>query len=279
VKYRLATLVGAVVAVVIAPLTQVSASTFHKPPAVSRATRAALLEAVCGPYNVNDDGGCFECPTFTGGDEQLEITVSNIHTGAFVNPGSTEAYLSLNGCEGKPADFGGGVLLRKSKSGWKVVRYDAGQAPGNCARFRYETGTVLLVCDGSYFGQGWVTETIGAQYVGPTSTARRPMLYVSANEETCKAKVHAFNLESWEPATIKSGAATELRVVVTENHSVQNPDNCEITSTGKVVTHRLTFRFDGKRFAPNKASAATVACMEGFFLATRADNNYCPRVG
>jgi hypothetical protein len=164
-------------------------------PPVDRATRQAIVDAVCqGKSEKTSIGnGCKVCPTYTSGDGDIP-TVGKIHLGSFVNPGSSEAYVSLLGCELKQYNYGGAVLLRKTAKRWRVLRFDPGNQAEDCARFGYKTGTVLLVCSDTYFSQGIVAELMRARYVGPGSTSARTLLVLGANVESCDAEKYRFDV-------------------------------------------------------------------------------------
>ncbi len=223
-----------------------------------------------------DGKGCRQCPPYTPGESPLEsIVVDSIHTGAFVNPGASEAYAALTGCDDKPNQFGGGVLLRKTGSVWRVVRYDPGLAPNSCQRFRYKTGTVLLVCAGGYGAQGYSLENIYAQYIGPRTTSAKSLLEVQSNAGTCQPDFDAMTIKSWKQVDIDADGRLDLQATVSETHAVRAAD-CGEPAPAKVVLHRLNFRFDGVRFTPTAASAPTVECLGSFAAGTGKPGVYCP---
>jgi hypothetical protein len=243
---------------------------------VDRATRRAIANAVCqGSSNVTSAGsGCGPCPTYTGQTDSTP-TIGAIHLGAFVNPGSSEAYVALNGCEARVYSGGGGVLLRKTRSTWKVVRYDPGMAPNSCERFRYKTGTVLLVCSGGGGGQGVFVDFLSAQYVGPTKSSSDTLIGAPANEGSCDEDVYLFTIERWSQEDVDNDGRKDLRLTVTEAHGTREPD-CGELDLDRTARYSLAFRFDGTRFTAVRGSRETVACINGFTYATNTSNGYCP---
>jgi hypothetical protein len=225
-----------------------------------------------------DGQGCRRCPTYTPGIEDLgEISVDPIQTGAFVTPKAVEAYVGLMGCDAKPNQYGGGVLLRKTGSTWKVVRYDGGLAPIGCARFPYQTGTVLLVCPSGYSAQGYVVEEISAHYVGPRSSTAKQILSVQANSANCDPIIDNMTIEAWQAVDHDGDKRLDLRAVVAETHVDRGPD-CADPPPGKTVRHTLNFLFDGVRFTPTRSSAPTVACLATYPNGSGRPGVYCPPV-
>lgn len=238
--------------------------------------RTGLLRAIC--EGAVRSASCSRCPAYAGELELEPIGVGPYHLGSFVQPGAREAYVALTGCDTKPSNFGGGVLLRRSASGtWRVLRYDSGTAPNTCRRFRYETGTALLVCLGGGSGQGFSIDSVGALYMGPSKTTYKSVLAVQSNIAACQPNLDVMTMLDWRAADLDGDNATDLELTVRESHAVRpaGADDCDDSVRGRVVTHRLGFRFDGVRFTPTARSAALVACLQSDALGEGIPASYC----
>jgi hypothetical protein len=247
-------------------------------PPMAPKLRKALVAAVCQGKVMSST--CSICPTTAGSaDDGLPITVGPFHVGAFITAGATEAYVGLNGCDGKPAGFTGGVLLRQTKGVWKVLRYDSGANLNACLRFRYETGTSLLACYGYGGGQGYAVESVIALYTGPSETLFKPIFSVQDNSAACRPTIDVVMFRSWRAIDLNRDKKQDLEVRVDESHMPGNENECEPESEpGKVVTHRIGFLFDGKRFTVSPKAKATVACLSSDELGESVPTKYCPTV-
>jgi hypothetical protein len=242
-------------------------------PEVNGATRNAIRKVICGPT-----GQCKTCPTYTSGDEGFEITVGAIHLGAFVNPGAKEAYVTLYGCEPRPGNSVGSVLLRNRGGTWRFVRYDPAINVNVCQRFPYDGGTVVLVCNDSYFGQGYVIDRVYAIYTGPKETTTKTLLRVQTNEEACRPTVDSFVLAGWKQRDVNNDGRRDLVVTIDESHRPRGGgDECaDPTGKARIERYDVALLFDGKRFAASKGSAATLACLDSDTLGEGVPGTYCP---
>jgi hypothetical protein len=118
---------------------------------------AQLLDVVCpGSVVTGEKIGCGErCPSFTvardwvGGLELFGVT-----RGHFLSTSSDDAVLSMIGCAPHSENFGGTILLARGSEGWKMLWYKAGVDTSRCHRVPVENPQEILVCVGSYGGQG-----------------------------------------------------------------------------------------------------------------------------
>ena len=206
-------------------------------PTVSIAQRKALLSAIC------DKGvsglKCAECPTYSfPGDNGFPSSVGPFRLGSFVTPKATEAYVSLTGCDSKPAGFTGAVLLRMVKGKWKVLRYDSAVDISNCLSFPYETGTTVLACAGGGGGQGYYIESVYALYTGPTKTLSKSILSVQSNEAACRPTIDEMSFRSWRRVDANGDKKLDLELRVDESHAAAKADDCEGSVPGKTAASR-----------------------------------------
>ncbi len=249
------------------------------PGTTKAAVRQALLRAVCeGEVN---GPTCGECPSFAPDRAEVgSIKVGPFHVGAFVNPGANEAYVSLSGCDGRPAGYTGAVLLRQTNGKWKAIRYDPGADARVCLRFAYKTGTTLLVCSFQGDGAGGVfVQGIGAQYIGPAASNLVSLIVVQDTSGACFATKDIISLVGWKQARVNRDKRVDLILTITESHAkVVGDDLCQWPEPAKVVTHNIPFLFDGVKFAPAPGAAATVACLNNNEIGSETRSDYCPTV-
>jgi hypothetical protein len=242
-------------------------------PAVNTATRNAIRNVICGP-----SGRCTTCPDYTTGESGQPITVGTIHLGSFINAGAKEAYVALFGCEERPYNSVGSVLLRNTGGRWRFVRYDRGVNVNTCQRFDYDGGTVVLTCNDSSFGQGYVIDSVYAIYTGPKKTSTVSLLTAQTNEETCQGTIDRVVLTGWRQRDTNGDGDSDLVVSVEESHADRpGAGECEeAADTGRVQRYDLIFLFDGKRFTPAPRSARTVKCLEDDSRGLGVPGTYCP---
>ncbi len=228
---------------------------------ISAKDRNGIVSAVC-QGRVTNISACRRCPSFAGEQDGFDgIKVTDFHLGAFTVKGANEAYVSLNGCDGNPANFGGGVLLRKAGLNWKVTRYDSGLQPSRCLKFTYETGTVLLVCNSFAMGQGYLEDSVYAQYIGPKKTAIRNIFRAESNTETCDKNISEIELTEWRAVDVNEDGRKDLELTVTERRG--RTGICgETQEFGSRNTHRLVFRFDGQMFSILPIEGVLFECLD-----------------
>ncbi len=247
--------------------------------ATSAATRKAILAVVCEGKVVKST--CQSCPSFSGERSDISsIKVGPFHVGSFVTPGASEAYVSLAGCDNKPAGFGGGVLLRRTKRVWKVVRYDSGVDLRTCLRFSYKTGTTLLACQISGGGAGGVfAEGVVANYTGPTKSNFLPLIVVQDTSGACFETKDVVSLVGWSQRDVNSDGRLDLVLKITESHAkAKANDPCQSEEPRKVITHTISFLFNGIKFSPEAGAVATVKCLNNDTLGSDTNTDYCPFV-
>jgi hypothetical protein len=230
------------------------------PGTANKADQAAIRKAVCDRgVSANT---CRVCPTYTAGVQDFgDIRLGPLRVGAFTTPGATEAYVSVFGCEARPNNLGGSVLLRKTGRAWKVVRYDAGLLSSECLRFPYESGTTLLTCTGFWAGQGYLIESIVAVYLGPTKTNTKLVMQVQDNEGSCERDIAAMSISAWRVVNAGGPTGTDLELTVTEGRAERTSDDCLEEFSMDGTRHRVRFVFDGVRFSPAAADRALFTCL------------------
>ena len=124
---------------------------------------AELLEAVCsGHVVVGAKIHCeAPCPAFTGfKGAPFGWDMERVIRGHFLSSTSEDATLSMAGREPHSENFGGTILLTKRSQRWTMLWYKAGVPTENCHKVRLPDGREILVCIGSYGGQGYVSRAL-----------------------------------------------------------------------------------------------------------------------
>lgn len=119
---------------------------------------AGVLAALCP----NDRGPmrCESCPPPVDFGLSLPWTIHAIRRGSFTAAGRDELAVDGTGCAPHSLHWGGTLLLERSGSGWKVMRFEAGLRTNDCVVFRGPGGRDLLVCTEIDGGQGSVGKAV-----------------------------------------------------------------------------------------------------------------------
>ena len=118
---------------------------------------AELLEAVCpGHVLIGEHVECkVVCPEGSGfSGEDYEWDLRRVLRGHFLSPTSDDTVLSMGGCESHALNFGGTILLTRRAGKWMRLWYKGEIPTGECHRVKLESGREILICYGSYGGQG-----------------------------------------------------------------------------------------------------------------------------
>jgi hypothetical protein len=112
----------------------------------------ASLAAICPGRVVSERGtlGCSVCPDGTsfspGFGQKIIWSPVAIAVGHFLKSESTDAIVSMKGCEGHSENFGGTALLTSVGNGWTKLWYQPGLITERCTRVRTRSGRDILLC-------------------------------------------------------------------------------------------------------------------------------------
>jgi hypothetical protein len=259
-------------------VTQVPATaTYRTRPTPS--DKAQIEQQIC--RGTQSKGSCRVCPAYTSSDGDTfgdGAAVGPYNFGSFVSPGANEAYVQLSGCEPHVNNWVGAVLLRKVKTKWKFIRYDAGTQLVDCIPFVYESGADLLVCRGGWSGQGVSIGAGDATYIGPNKSSQNVLINTTDSSGACYRRFDVVNITN-VTRRVKS-TSQYLDVSVSEQHGTrpEGDDACAEPTVGRAVNHMLTFNFDGKVFTPDSKSTKTIACLSDETASEALPTPYCPPV-
>lgn len=146
-----------------------------------KGVEAKPFEAVaCGPK------GCKVCPDGTTGEMELRT----ILYGSFVSAHSEDALITTGGCEPHAMNFGGAVLITSKNGKWQKIWYEPGLIADQCRKVKGSDGREILVCLGTYTGQGENDEVLYAVDVSKPTEKRQINLFgISDTTMTCAAEV------------------------------------------------------------------------------------------
>jgi hypothetical protein len=159
-----------------------------------KAGGAELLQVVCpGKVVVNGKKEMVcnvPCASFTGFEnEPFEWQLYRVIRGHFLSPTSDDIALAMRGCEPHSYNFGGTILLAKRSGKWDMQWYKGGVPTETCHAARLENGREILVCIGTFGGQGMVsTDLYVEDLLNPTPAlmaGRESIFSVFDNTETC----------------------------------------------------------------------------------------------
>jgi hypothetical protein len=154
----------------------------HDPHKLSAQEERIVLPVVCGaPVRETHQFKCAELIRYPSGGSAFnenthkasgEIALTTIAYGHFTSPNAQETYVTYSGLESHADGFGGGILLRGSDSGWKVVRWLPGGQMDHCVAFP-DPGPQRMLCLSGYSGMGETDSSVWVVDVGPDGKLRR----------------------------------------------------------------------------------------------------------
>lgn len=226
-----------------------------------------LLGAVCpGKIATGKELGCAHCPPDSGfGSMDLPWSLESVTFGHFLSPASEDAVLWMTGCEPHSRNFGGAVLLTRKSGRWSMLRYAAGLQIGRCHRLPLNDGREILVCIGTFGGQGNNLTNI---YVEDLLSPRPALMAAHGDEDnivfsafdntwTCglddHGRVTRTTIDKVEFRTSKTGAPL-LSITASSGGGRAKPEGRLPCVPGRdparppTKTARADFEFDGKKF-------------------------------
>jgi hypothetical protein len=239
-----------------------------------------LLEAVCpGKVVVNSKKEMVcnvPCPSFTSfPNEPIDWRLKRVVRGHFLSTTSDDAALAMGGCEPHSYNFGGTILLTKRAGKWETQWYRGGVPIETCHTGRLQNSREILVCAGSWGGQGNVwSELYSEDLQNPTPAlmaGRASIFSVFDNTGTCgynpkdestfkPITLHYIERVSFQ--TQPDGTLSGLSIIArkgarkmtrqaaqdcNKQYSPQKPTK-QIDFRPPTVPYRVDFAFDGKTF-------------------------------
>ena len=232
---------------------------------VSPAETQRFLETIC-PGNATATG-CSTCPAETAFKNNAEAwQLRTVTFGHFLTPRSEDALVAGLGCEPHSALMSGAYLFTKDGSGWRKVRYIAGQNADDCKRLTGTDGRDLLVCEGSDMHQGVADWFL---YLMDVGTDREAAYFLDVNDTlaTCTrlpdGDATSGKIES--VSFVPASAPSAVRIVVTARlGKAAIPDklleNCAYREGAlriATASRRYEFLFDGKTVVPSHRNPPT----------------------
>lgn len=233
----------------------------------SRAVDAELLQAVCpGDVVIGKEIKCRGvCPKFTGfGGEDMEWQLARVTRGHFLSPTTDDAVLWMSGCEPHGANWGGTILLTRRSEKWTIVWYKAGVPTAQCHKVQLADRREILVCLGSYGGQGTVITALYVEdMLAPvgtlmTGTGRGHFFEAVDDVYGCVPKMARANIEK---VTFSRDAEGRSVVSATGQTGSRTIGADEAIECGKnpmafappTKPYRADFVFDGREDKPVRA--------------------------
>lgn len=235
---------------------------------------AELLEAVCpGNVVVGNAITCHgACPDFTVfRDEQMQWWVDRVTLGHFVSATSEDAALSTAGCEPhSTATWGGTILLTRRSGRWTMLWYKGGVDTDRCHKAQLSDSREILVCIGSYGGQGNVKTLLFVEdMLAPVATLMTGEGHFfeaiddvigcgwNASDESKPDPVTRTNIEKIEfvrdsqgrSVVSVSGQTGERRMTADEAKKCWESTN-PMAFAPPTKPYHLDFVFDGKDYKP-----------------------------
>lgn len=141
----------------------------HDPHKLTPQELRALLPTVCtGAAKTKGGFSCTALPHYPPGGAAFnentgkangEISLAAVAYGSFTAKGADEAYVTYSGLEPHANNFGGGILLERTRDGWKTIRWIPGGQMDNCVALP-GAGPQKMLCLSSYEGMGEADSSI-----------------------------------------------------------------------------------------------------------------------
>ncbi|BDA76014.1 hypothetical protein CAL7716_101800 (plasmid) [Calothrix sp. PCC 7716] len=219
----------------------------------------ALLEGICGADNINAEGTCNQCPSWTSGSSTPVI--ASVVYGSFTKSGVKEAFIDLEGCEPHAYNWGGSVLLSSTNEGWSFVHYEPGLRSERCLKAS-NNGRPRLVCEGSYTQGGYVMSWLDAIDFSGAKINKSQLVKVASNTGSCRPPYYAVEIKDFTLQDVNKDGRPDLVVKVREARERKgakrpNGEQCE-GNLSKPKFHRLTFLSNGQSLRPTPETAKLV---------------------
>jgi hypothetical protein len=232
---------------------------------VSPAETHRFLEAICAGNATAT--GCSVCPDETAFKDTAENwKLRTITFGHFLTPRSEDAFVAGFGCEPHSALMSGAYLFTKEGSGWRKVRYTAGQNADDCKKLTGSDGRDRLVCEASDMHQGVADWFL---YLMDAGRGREAAYFFDVNDTlgscTKLPDGDATSGEIESVSFVPASAPQTVRIVVTARlGKAAIPDklleNCAYHQGGLrlgTVRRQYGFLFDGENVVPSPGNPST----------------------
>lgn len=224
-----------------------------------------LMQNICGQSNVFidrkqedkvDKVSCKTCPSFTTFSGEPGGVLTSVVYGSFTASNSREALVDVMGCEPHVSSWGGSALLRRSQSGWSFVRYEKGLRSSRCLKFLEQNGRNSLVCEGSWMGQGYLSQWLEVFKISSTQSTKTTLLNVASNVESGKPPFFDVGIEDFSLRDVNKDGLLDLVIKVSEARETKGTtrSSTDEPRLPKPTIHQLTFLFNGQ-FRPTPETA------------------------
>ena len=245
---------------------------------------AELLEAVCpGRVAIGKEIRCrIVCPKFTDfPDSEFVWSLARVTRGHFLSPTSEDAVLQMEGCEPHSANFGGSILLTRRSQRWIMIWYKPGVFTGRCHKIPLATGREILVCMGTYGGQGnnwtafYAEDLLAPSNILMSADGKSTFFQVFKNTLTCgwnsddNSKPYSLIRSAIEKVEFKNDVKPIMSITATFGKrllSLEDAKTCideQVKKPNEPVrfypatkSYRVDFVFNGHEFKISPYSAA-----------------------
>jgi hypothetical protein len=236
-----------------------------------------ILQTVCpeGAHAISTahgkEYGCGVCPGFTSFKGQrltlrdhVNFELRKVLTGSFTAAGENETLAEFFGCEPHAANFGGILLLERSGSELRRVRFFPGVI-GILRTWRMNNGRDIVLSQGGYTGQGVSTGWVSTyEFPAKGDPVQHTLVQVEDNSGVyCQTdRIEIGYIPKLEFPDLNGDGIPDLRVTVRWG-SAKVPEkfreHCELDyKPPEAPAYTIDFLFDGQAFRVAPGSAATL---------------------
>jgi hypothetical protein len=236
-----------------------------------------ILQAIC-PGKVRSHTlkngksyGCGGCPALTSFSGQPpssgtepDFELRKVLKGSFTRPGASEQLVEFFGCEPHADNFGGTMLLEKSGSKLRRVRYFQGVV-GIVRSYPLKSGREIVLSQGGYTGQGISTGWVSTyDFSAKPDPAEHTLLRVEdTSGNSCESeRIRIAYIPKLEFPDLNGDGIPDLRVTVRWGQAdvpARYRGKCkEAFEPPEVPAYLIDFLFDGKTFHVAPTSASTL---------------------
>ncbi|MBZ5610540.1 MAG: hypothetical protein LAP38_19940 [Acidobacteriia bacterium] len=244
---------------------QMPAETFTK---VSAREQAAITAAICD--GTAEGTRCDTCPESTP-EASGGFTLKDLFVGHFLTPHSTDALVTVSGCEERHASIGWGFLVTRRAGVWEAHGDMLGLELGHCHAMQFRSGRQFLVCEGYGMESFQLMHGVNVVFGKGGSIGFRNLLTATDTTRLCDAqsRVQAAQIDKIEFGDLNGDGVEDVSFTASfgaMRDSKRRRDLCQEAQDRKpgtpgpgpsvMKTYRIKYLFDGERFTLTKESEA-----------------------
>ena len=232
------------------PVSYVIAGDAFQPP--STKDQAAILAALCdGTVEKNT---CNTCPQSSVAE--TGFTLRRVISGHFLGSQSTDAFVTIFGCEEMHASIGWGFLVTKRADTWEPAAEVLGLELDHCHRMAFRSGREFLVCEDYRMESFQLMHSVYAVIAKEKKITFRNLLTAADTTRECdeqprvqKAQIDKIDFGNQISLTASIGTMPDSPRRRKQCQDIEDNISKAPRPTPTVMkTYRIDYQFDGRQF-------------------------------